>query len=1828
MDATRLRDWLVSRVTALTGRPAGTAAVDEPFAALGLDSAQLAQIAGDAADLLGRPVEPSVMFEHPTIGDLARELARPRSAVTSAAAGDQPDGPAAGEVPVAVVGLACRLPGASDAASFWRLMTEALDAVREVPPGRWGSVPEGTVRHGGYLDDIAGFDSRFFRLSADEADRMDPQQRLLLEVAWEALEDAGELPPRLRGSSTGTFVGVSAGEYMLRQLASTASVSQHTVTGCSPAVVAGRLAYLLDLRGPALSVDTACSSSLVAVHLAVRAIRGGECERAIAAGVNVMLEPELCAGLSRARMLAPDGRGKVFDERANGYVRGEGCGAVVLKPLPAALAAGDRVYAVIRGSAVNADGGSNGLTAPNPAAQRAVLAAAYRDARVDPAAVDYVECHGTGTLLGDHIEAGALGAVVGLGRPAGEPCLIGSVKTNIGHLEAAAGIAGLIKACLVLEHGLVPASLHFERPNPGIPFAGLGLRVVTGLHRLAGDAARPHRAGVSSFGFSGTNAHVVLEAVAVSQPPAPAGPAVLPLSARTAEGLERRRRAVVRRLEAEPSAAADVAFTASVRRTHHRPYRLAGVAADAGALAGALAGASAATEVTAGEPRLLFAFSGQGTQWPGAGRELLDTEPLFASTIRRCDEMVADGLGWSIEGCLRGAGADVDMADTAVAQPVTVAVQVALARLLACYGVVPAAVVGHSVGEISAAVVAGLLDLDSGLRLAVHRGRAMAGRDAGGSMLAAGLTRDQAARHIGPGISLAAVNAPRNCVLSGDPARLAALQRRLADDGIFARRLAVRYAFHSARMSLAAQRLAGALSGFRLAAPDGTVPMYSTLSGRRVSPGELDAAYWCRGVLATVEFAEAVRAAGAQAGGLDAVLELGGHPDLRAALREIAGDRGFAVLHTLERNADAGLRLLALLGSLYGLGCSIRWEQRYLRGGRVVSLPPYPWQRQRHWIDRPPRPGPGDAGTLLGRAIDLAGVQARVWESALGAGASAALADHRVAGAVVLPAAGYAALARQAAEQAGLMPCEVQRLEMRRPMSLDHGAMLVQTTLTPQAGGFGFAVNGRAAGSRDWAEYATAHITAAPPDPASLNLAAAQARCPQSVPMAPFYGLLAGQGLEYGPAFRVLRDVRQGDGEAIAAIEAADEGPLTDVAVLDAAIQLIAAAARPPAAGPAGESAAAGVMVPMRADAVTTWAPPRSATRAHAVLRSADDSGLVADLALADAHGRPCVRVDGLVIRRLRPAARQAAMEDARVCRYELAWRPRPVEGTRDYRGRWLILGQGGEVGAALVNRLTQAGVHVLRQPGGSPGGGAVPQLMDAQLPLDGVVCLWALDPRREDAAWLPTAVARLVHAVSFAAQGELPRLLVVTCGAQPVDGGVRDPSAAAVWGLLRCVPLENPVLRAGCVDLDPDAPAGEGAAALHAEITAPPAPALDVQVGYRGGARFVQRLVAAQPLADRGLLRLDRGGTYVITGGTGRLGTLAAGLLLERGAGTVALLSRSADEARHGGGPVLHCRVDAGDRSALAAALQRVRAIGPIRGVIHAAGVIADGPLLEMGPDAIRTVLAGKAAGAAHLDELTKDDPLDWFVLYSSAASVLGSPGQANYAAANACLDALAYRRREHGRPALTINWGPWARAGMAAEAGFDDRSRRPEDRQRLRTATSALDPADGLVELEQLMLDGRAQAVVLPFDLQHLMQFYPATVGASLFEEIVTDDIAALKSAATSSAARSGLTVPYAAPRNEVERRIAAIWQKSLGIEPVGAHDSFFELGGDSVFGNQILVEINRTLGVAIDPGQAFQDFTVSHLAELAEACVVERLEHLTDEEAARLLGSADDP
>ncbi|MEU7895953.1 SDR family NAD(P)-dependent oxidoreductase [Nonomuraea sp. NPDC049152] len=1815
MNGDDLQEWLTTQVAELGRRR--TADPEQTFAANGLDSVRLAELAERTGRKLGRVIDPALLFEHSTIATLAAHL-RPLAEAGAGAPAMRPvAGPAAQDVagirplsaavapagpargPIAVVGLACRMPGAADAEEYWKLLLTGTEAVREVPQDRW---PDGVAdpdpatpgrlisTRGGFLDGLADFDAAFFRISEAEALRMDPQQRLLLETSWDAMEDAGSPPSRLRGSRTGVFVGMATGDYAHRQLSDPDRISAHTTTGNSFAIAANRLSYYYDWRGPSVAVDTACSSSLVATHLAIRALRAGDCELALACGVNALIEPEPSIGLSKAGMLAPDGRCKPFDAEANGYVRGEGCGVVVLKRLEDALAAGDRIYAVLRGGAVNQDGASNGLTAPNPAAQRAVLHEAYADAGLAPGEVQYVECHGTGTPLGDPIEAGSLAAA--RGREAGE-CLIGSVKGNIGHLEAAAGVAGLIKTVLAVHHGLIPPSLHYSTPNPRIPFDEHRLRVAT--HPVSWPDG-PRLAGVSSFGFGGTNAHVVVgQAPAPAPAPPSAGPLLLPLTARGRDELSDLLSRTARRVESadEPEILA-VAATMATRRTHHRPYRTAVVAGGPAELRRALStDLPEVSPAPAAPPRIAFVFSGQGSQWPGMGRTLLADEPLFRSVIRRCDEAVRELLDWSIETALDG-GEPVDLEHTAVAQPLIVAVQIAMAELLGSYGIVPDAVVGHSVGEISAAVAAGELDLEAGMRLAVSRGRLMAEAAPGGGMLAVGLPVAEARRWCGDGVEVAAVNAPAATVLAGSAAKLEQVARDLTQEGIFARRLPVAYAFHSSSMARAAELLGADQAGRAAAAPE--VPLYSTITGRRVAGPNGER--WGRGVREPVLFADAVTAA--LDDGLDLLLEVGPRPVLQASLRDLAGTRA-RVLSCVDESDQQQLAVLRTLARLFGLGAAIRWQRLYPSGSPVVSAPVTPWCRRRFWLERPSGDRRAGADPLLGGLLDLATSPGHtIWQGDLDPVALPYLSHHKVGEQVIFPAAGYADLLRRA----GGRHEAVAGLRLHRPLVLDRGRRL-QTTLDR-------ARRTVTVHARDddgqWREQAAGRLVAAAPAPAPQDLALLRARCPREVTGAELYELLRRHGLDYGAAFRGVEQVWTGTDEALGVLAGGGDR----IRLLDAAFHVVAALVDP-GHGPA---------LPVAVEELTWWAEPGAATHVHVTLEESGGAELTANLNLTDENGTPVARVTGLTLRRAVLDTQAARLPGLRL--YQVTWRPRPIPAcpTGLFPSGWVVIAPPGE---RLAEQLAErAGFRICRANGelrldaeelsiDPRRPGHYRQLvrhLAATGPLRGVIHLPGADA---DTGVLSAAL--LLRALSYGIAEQSPRVLFATTGAQPVgEHPVSDPFAAAVWGLAKVIPLEHPSLEFLCLDLDPDDQ--DPVSTIREELAARWA---EAEVGYRSGLRYVRRIAPDdRPVGPPITIRAD--GVYAITGGTGALGLQVAAHLVELGARRLALIGRTKREGaevpawRAHGVDVRVLAADVSDREQLDDALRQARAGGQLRGVVHAAGLLHNGPLLDLEARGVRDVFGPKVSGAWHLHELTSGDELDWFACFSSAAGVLGSPGQAGYAAANAFLDALAHHRRAEGLPAVSFDWGPWA-AGMAATWETDS------DRE-LRTAAKAILPDAGVAAFASLAAGDRVQPVVLPFDLRNLAQFYPSDTGRSFLSEIATAEVDRLRSIGTQSSHRPDLATEYLAPRNDLERQIAAIWQKAMSIQPIGVRDGFFELGGDSVMANQILIDVNRALGVTVSPERAFDDFSIANLAVLAEQEMRRLLESLTDEEAERLL------
>jgi len=993
-----LRHLIAVQLAAMCGVPPSEVDPDRPLDEHGLSSRDTVALAGYLEMLLDRPLPPTLVWEYPTVNGLA-------SALAGAGPAGQPAPPLPADVPVAVIGIGCRFPGGRAGTvhgpgAFWEFLRGGGDGVTEVPAGRWEAFDDGSpaagaalasvTRRAGALGDVAGFDAAFFGIPPAEAAAMDPQQRILLEVCWESLEHAG-LPPRtLRGSRAGVFAGIGAAEYAHLTTADLGRIDAWTATGAAGSVAAGRISYLLDLRGPSLAVDTACSSSLLAVHLAVASLRRGESDLALAGGVNLLLSPVITMTFDAGGGTSPDGRCRPFDAAANGMVRGEGCGVVVLKRLPDAVRDGDRVLAVITGTAVNSDGRSNGLVAPNGAAQRDLLRAAHPS----PGQVDYVEAHGTGTPLGDPIEARALGEVLGAARPPGRPLLIGSVKSNVGHLEAAAGIAGLIKAVLAVHHRQIPATLHFTAPSPHIPLPELGLDVVSSLTPWPDNPWRP-AAGVSAFGFSGTNVHVVVTAApaedgaghgaAAGHEAGPGGaeqvatatsfcPLLFSLTDTSAERVAGQARVLADWLGGPASGEPleRIAGTLGERqgRGPHRAVVLAGDRAELSAALRALAAGEPHPGVVPGldgrpGPGVAFVFSGYGSHWAGMGQALAATEPVFAGALAELEAPLRDAAGFSLRQVLGDAAA---LRDVRHAQPALFAVQVALARAWEEHGIRPVAVIGHSMGEVAAAVVSGALTVADGAQVIAARSRLLARLAGAGAMALVGLPADETTKLAAglPGVHLAVISSPVQCVVTGDAAQVAELARRVSGGGGTARVLQAEGAGHSPQVDPLLGELTAALAGLR-PRPAGLRCYPTALDDPRAAP-VFDAAYWAANLRQPVRLAAAVAAAARD--GLRAFTEVSPHPLLARAvtdtLRYETGGPG-VVAGTLRRDAADARAFHAQLARLAAGG--VRLPRR--RRGTLIDLPPAPWRHVPHWAAPAPRPAPGHP--LLGPHTELPG---------------------------------------------------------------------------------------------------------------------------------------------------------------------------------------------------------------------------------------------------------------------------------------------------------------------------------------------------------------------------------------------------------------------------------------------------------------------------------------------------------------------------------------------------------------------------------------------------------------------------------------------------------------------------------------------------------------------------------------------------------------------------------------------------------------------------------------------------------------------------------------
>ncbi len=1401
---------------------------------------------------------------------------------------------------VAIVGIGCRFPGGVvDPASFWKLLSEGVDAITEIPAsridlGRYFDPRPATPgrmmsRWGGFLDRIEEFDPEFFGISPREAAYLDPQQRLLLETACEALEDAGQDTQRLNGSPTSVFVGQWVSDFESRVFSDPEGVDFHATTGSGRYAASGRISYVLGLRGPSLTIDSACSSSLAAVHLAVRSLRSGESSLALAGGANIILQPQISIAYSQNRMMAPDGHCKFGDASGDGYVRSEGVALVALKLLDRAVADGDRIYAVIRGSAVNNDGRSSGvLGRPSQVGHEEMLRSAYRDAAVSAAQVGYVEAHGTGTRAGDPVEVCALGAVLAPGRAHGERCWIGSVKTNIGHTEGAAGIAGLIKAALALHHGAIPASLHFVNPNPNIPWSALPFDVPAASCEWPASAG-PRTAAVNSFGIAGTNAHVVLEqapARAAVESIEPARRAALLLLSTRGEGALRS--LALRHAElleaADGPSLHEVCWAAATRRTA-LAWRAALVAESRAEMASALRGFAAGEPAAAQgqvdvesptRPGLVFVFPGQGAQWVGMARELMASEPVFSDALQACDAAARPWLGVSIrEQLLAAPESDTWRLDRIeVIQPVLVALAIAYAQLLRSFGIEPDAVVGHSMGEVGAAHAAGVLDLDQAMRIICRRS-ALMGRTSGrGAMAMVDLTQADAERRLTGRealLSVAAQNSPRACVVSGDPEALRQWMVELDAEGVFCRRVKVDVASHSPQMDGPAAELARELAD--LVPCQAAVPIHSTMLARAADGREFDAAYWARNMREPVRFTDGVT--GLLEQGATCFVELGPHTMLSGAVLQTAQARGLAATAVAcgRRDAPEPAALLGVVGALWVAGRAIDWSLVLPRGHMPVDLPLYPWQRERHWCDAAaqrtsaagglPDAARGARHPLLERFFQPAAQAAMCWESTLVPARFPYLADHRVRGSALFPAAACCAVALAAAhESRGLRAWALRDVEFHSAWALPASAapkLQLRLEWTSDTSGH-FEIHGLAAldDAERWERRASGRVEAADPITPTPALPGTDSPSAGRLSHDECYALLTSVGLDYGPAFRGLRELHLDGAHATATVllDAASLDPRAArypvfPPLLDALLQLIAAAI----AHPSDDDA---TPLPTHIGLLRLHGALPLDRALHAVLTLAPGTGdeATGDVAVHDADGQALGVVQGVRFKRLRHAP-TLSLDDLLHAPTWIAV-PRPAAAPVAL-GPVLVIAAQAPAAQALTDALVAAGVtvslllaHELAEPQAALRIGALCEGTGARGHVVHL-CALASPAAGDDAGWIETAwqqvgdsTLALLAAIDAAACRSAPRLWLVTQGAVSTDPDEGRPALAqaALWGLGRVWAHEQPALDLTLVDLGlVDRDAGSPAALLPALLPVLAALPAERQLALRGDRWLALRL-------------------------------------------------------------------------------------------------------------------------------------------------------------------------------------------------------------------------------------------------------------------------------------------------------------------------------------------------------------------------------------------------
>ena len=1671
----------------------------------GMDSLMATQLRLRLQRLLGITLSSTIAFDYPTVNQLTEYLVNMLVKQGKSQAETRIATVEAKDEPIAIIGAGCRLPGGvRDLNSFWELLDGGIDAVTEIPVERWpltgfySSDPNKTgmsySKWGGFLDEVDKFDAGFFHISPREAKELDPQQRLLMEVSWQALENANITPDTLRRSQTGVFIGLTPSSYG----SMTESQSSYTLTGNQPAFLAGRIAYVLGFNGPALVVDTACSSSLVSLHLACQSLRNGECDAALAGGVNLILSDSSYRVLSNIKALSPTGKCHTFSSKADGYTRGEGCGVVVLKRLSDAQRDGDRILAVVRSTAVNHDGASSGLTVPNGPAQQAVIRAALAKAAIMPSELDYLECHGTGTELGDPIEVQAAATVYGEGRTAESPLLIGTVKTNLGHLEAASGIAGVLKVVLALQHQKLPQHLHFSEPNPLIEWEQLPVRVTSEAQEWE-RGNKPRIAAVSAFGLSGTNAHVILEEAPEqhftnenSAEPAMTVKLLL-LSAQSKEALRNQVIKYAEHIAKHPEQSlVDICHSAANNRTHFN-HRLSIEVESSPQLIGQLrefgvngyAVASQSGIAKTAPAKVAFLFTGQGSQYVGMAKELYESQPLFKANLDKCAEIVEPLIGKSILSLIfaeEGSKESELLNQTEYTQPVLFAIEYALYQLWIELGIKPAALLGHSIGELVAATCAEVFSLVDGLTLAVMRGKLM-GSQPTGSMLSLEVDEITALTLIqsySDSLAIAGINGPKQTVISGHSNAIDELIEKLEKQQVKYKKLVVSHAFHSQMMDSILDEFEEFVTKLQL--HQATIPIASNLSGKLERECFSEPKYWANQIRETVRFSPAVEALIEI--GITTFIEVGPQPILcglvTQTLENSVNQQAITTIASLKRRQSDSKTIAEAIGAAWINGIELNWQK--VLPGKAVALPTYPFEHERYWLEAKPINTINQISgnyRLSGERIKLPDGRL-VHRVQIGPAVQKYLGDHIVYNTIVVPGAFYVAVLLSVGEAcwpgSGVELTDVQFIR-----ALTFANNQSQTTILVQLDPLesGYQVTLASEIDENWTVHVTAQLKQLPADgiakPAAIKMPVLNSAAEITNQLDE---LLNHFQIKWGEQWWWLKNGQRVSeqtayGEFLAPQAVPDDDAPIPGGLMDNSFALEVFASEQQELDLDQTP-----RLPFGVKRLQWYGEHTTPVSALLKLNSQSKESSDSDISYFDKNGQPLALIEGFTTRKA--PAEKFLTKPINNNLYKIDW-VKLTESKSDNLKQAVVIGKpefANQLNSICVENITELFSYI-------DSNGAPERLI-----------ILAID--QEQSELMTRLQINLNNALnqlqSILTRAELSNceLLWITKGAIATNLQAEDLelSYAPLWGMVRSARNEYPQRSIRLIDLDVDTDVELLNSAINTEQ--------EPEIALRAGVMYAPRLQAVAQTKDIDKLPLsmpnivDTAGTVLISGGTGELGSLVARHLVNNyGLKQLLLTSRKGmaaagakelkAELEEQGANVEIAACDVSDYASLKAVVETISASTPLVGVIHCAGALDDAVVLEQNEEKLKKALLPKVSGAWNLHQLTKDKELAMFVMFSSLSGVMGGPGQSNYAAANTFLDALAAYRKQQGLAAQSLAWGLWQQQGqgMTAHLNAADLARMK------RQGISALTQQEGLQLFDRACAQPHTLLVAAHFDI-----------------------------------------------------------------------------------------------------------------------------------------------